>query len=407
MDLRCSDHMDLHIEKCMPIRTPANPFPPGTPKHVDFEIWAAGIDQFNTAPFFKKKPGKTPHELDYLRGIHRFSTLKTLQSYLTSALLGVSVRVTSVWLDKASYVYPTKTAYSPPRRELADLAVLIRRGKEHQYMWLLQAKKSGSGTANLPTDTPTLKEVELLECMPNFNFVRADKTCSLICLQKDFGSNPAQFQHWSFLMLKDDPSQYVTTTNPCEWRWPGVQVPLQTGSFAHEILAMCTPHPLPTHGADVAAGTPHLEWRKLWHELFERSRTKKSSKFAGGDLIHTAFVSRIVPFTATLSQSEDGRIRRLTELWSDEVGDLMHLNEAPSVLTTGYSNTGVDVIGGGFSPYDLEPLFPIDDFDQADDAVSESSGGNNDGNLNEPPDDDDGGRPGGGIGQTLVIDIMN
>ena len=119
------------------ITSPNNPFHIGTAEYLDFEIWKAGIYSFNNIPYFKSQ-NPPPHELDYLRGFHNIQTLRLMQRFLNQKLLDSSIRLTSIWLDKSPWVYPYEPGFSSTRRELADLAIVVRSKRP----FLLEDRKS-------------------------------------------------------------------------------------------------------------------------------------------------------------------------------------------------------------------------------------------------------------------------
>ena len=250
---------------------PTNPFTAGSPEQVDFDIWAAGIDQFNTHPYIKAQ-NPPPHELDYLRGFHRLSVLQLIQAYLLGSLGASAIRVTSLWLDKFAYVHPYVTQFSK-RRELADLAVIVRVNNQASWMWLLQAKKT----------------------MLKYALVLA------IDIGADFATT---FEHWSFLSLLTDPRAFVGT-NPCQWMWPA---PLANGSFSGELLQLClkaTGQVQQSKGQDASATSPHTEWRRLHDELQHAVVATPQSGHARGATSITAFLEH--------AQGVDDPLRWLAE----------------------------------------------------------------------------------------------
>lgn len=398
------------------LNQPANPFPTGTPEFVDFEIWKAGIYQFNCAPYLKVQ-NPPPHELDYLHGFHNKQTLRTLQSFLSAKLSSAVVRVTSIWLDKSPWVYPTEPGANRTRRELADLAVIVRvkQGQhKHISMWLLQAKKLPCAMAPLPSDSSTINEIELLEQAPAFDFLRADKTLIPFDLKKDFGSNASKYKHWSFLAFFEDPALYSSGPgvskycNPCAWRWLGKGTPMNYGSFTSDLLSMCTTNPQ-RGGLVVGNRNSPSEWYRLWSELIRFGATKKRSGFARGNLINTAFLSSWLPpislaanFEASLFLPLGGSFDTLQDsTFSDKTYRM-------PIKTTGFSSSGADVVTKHVKDF-LGWISEAEDADGTPQNSSEletnnSSGG---GNVGAPGENLAGDGDGAGaVRQTLIIDVV-
>ncbi len=303
-----------------------------------------------------------------------------------------------------TYVIPTQTNYKHPKRELADLAVVVRRknGTNFSYrMWLLQAKKLSSGTAALPSGNSTDKEVELLEIMPDFNFIRSNKKLSLISLRKDFGNIAQNFKHWAFLAIMDDPNNYPLNPsqppNPFEWRWlgrgSGQVSQIKSSSFTASLLSMC--QSTPQNGASVDKYSGNLEWRKLWIELFS-SYFKASNNFADGDIFKQAYMMGFIP--------------------TDDLFDPFVMSHNMDSLFSGE----ISVIGTGFSRTDrYSSVMPFLDFyisilnnseePKDQEEIADELQTNNDGiggrNNNIPGRKRD--RPIGGIGHTLIIDMLD
>lgn len=220
-----------------------NPYSPGSDEYVDFEIWKNGVECFNDPARQYSKRTRKPHELDYLRGFHDPATLDAIKARL-AAVTGELVNVTSFWLDKTAYVFPTTPGVSRNKRELADLAVVLHdHSRDHHAMWILQAKKSDNAADPLPKDNSTQKEIELFEKSPQFELEQLPKGKTKLAfdLEPEFGSptDSATFRHWSFLMFRETPTVPPTgLSSPAQWRWTGSDTNPLTGSFMKGITEM-------------------------------------------------------------------------------------------------------------------------------------------------------------------------
>ncbi len=229
-----------------------NPYPAGTDDHVDFEIWNNGVERFNDPARRYSKRSVKPHELDYLRGFHDPATLAAIKARI-AAVTGQLVNVTSFWLDKTAYVHPTTPGVSTDRRELADLAVVLRDfARRDHVMWILQAKKGDNPAGTLDTKYSTLKEIALFEKAPQFELELLSKAKPMPAfdLEPEFGppSNSANFRHWSFLMFRETPTAPAASgPSPAQWRWDGSGPIPKTGSFMQGITEMLLPRMSPNH----------------------------------------------------------------------------------------------------------------------------------------------------------------
>lgn len=112
---------------------------------------------------------KVAWELDFLRGMHQGPSLSDLASKLSSAT-GQPIQLTSVWMDKHAWASWYQGSTRVNKRELADLAVIVR--KRHgrgvaKWMWLIQGKRTKKLLDNYGgTSTPF--ELDLLHRMPDF-----------------------------------------------------------------------------------------------------------------------------------------------------------------------------------------------------------------------------------------------
>jgi hypothetical protein len=249
-----------------------NPYSLGTDEHVDFVIWNNGVERFNDPTRRYSKRSVQPHELDYLRGFHDPATLDSIKARLAT-VTKKHVNVTSFWLDKTAYVFPTTAGVSNQRRELADLAVVLHDySLNHYAMWILQAKKSDDATDSMPTWGATGKEIELFERSPQFELEQLPKAKTKMAfdLEPEFGSpsNSANFRHWSFLMFLQTPATPPTgVTSPVQWRWSGSSQNPQTGSFMTGITEMLLPDTNMNHkGAKLLSGNP-TGWKALYDAL--------------------------------------------------------------------------------------------------------------------------------------------
>lgn len=239
-----------------------NPYPSGTDNHVDFEIWNNGVERFNDpARKYSRHTGQ-PHELDYLRGFHDPGTLAAIKARI-AAVTGQTVNVTSFWLDKTAYVSPTTPGVSTKKRELADLAIVLRDyARRDHVMWILQAKKGDNAATRLATGGSTSKEIELFEKAPQFELepLSKAKTNLAFNLEPEFGppANSVNFRHWSFLMFRETPTTPAASgPSPAQWRWNGSGQNPQTGSFMKGITEMLLSPMDPDHkGAKLLPGMP-------------------------------------------------------------------------------------------------------------------------------------------------------
>lgn len=252
--------------------TLTNPYPLGSDDHVDFEIWNNGVERFNDPARRYLQRARQPHELDYLRGLHDPTTLAAIKARV-EAVTGLPVNVTSFWLDKTAYVFPKTPGVSPQKRELADLAVVLRNFAERDNsMWILQAKKSNNATGPMPARGSTQKEIELFEKAPQFDLESLSKAKKNLVfnLEPEFGlpANSANFRHWSFLMFRETPTAPPAgAPSPVQWRWNASGPNPQTGSFMTGITEMLLPSADPNHkGAKLLPVSP-TGWKALHDAL--------------------------------------------------------------------------------------------------------------------------------------------
>ncbi|MGV0962239.1 MAG: hypothetical protein ACOYB1_20655 [Limnohabitans sp.] len=271
-----------------------NPYPSGTDNHVDFEIWNNGVERFNDpARKYSRHTGQ-PHELDYLRGFHDPGTLAAIKARI-AAVTGQTVNVTSFWLDKTAYVIPTTPGVSTKKRELADLAIVLRDyARRDHVMWILQAKKGDSAAARLATGGSTPKEIELFEKAPQFELepLSKSKTNLTFNLEPEFGppANSVNFRHWSFLMFRETPTAPAASgPSPAQWRWNGSGQNPQTGSFMKGITEMLLSPMDPDHkGAKLLPGMP-TGWKGLHDALMNHVPSGAFLGHAGRPMRITAF----------------------------------------------------------------------------------------------------------------------
>ncbi len=378
-----------------------NPFTAGTSDYVDFELWKAGVDRFLSTSAYLKKKGTTPHELDYLRGMHDPLSLKLLRDFLINNLGTPNVKITSVWLDKTAKVAPVGKGIDPSNRELGDLAVVVRRLdpiKDFTSMWVLQAKKLPLPTSTLPHDISTKKEIELLEKCPDFDFIRADKTKCRIELQSDFGKNHLTYKHWAFLTLFNDPALYTPTRNPNQWRWSGTDASPSIGSFSQAVLDQASDSG--KIGAHVDPKAASKQWRKLWLELMQFGVSKPASGFAGGNVQNVVglLLGLDWPLTA----------------WLIAYPRLLFPNLATDFEPYELGNETIRFTSTGLPKNANVSLEDIDKFESwskktlAHSAADHSTNHENNGEAPPPPEeptreDDDGG---GGIKSMLIVDVL-
>lgn len=271
-----------------------NPYTSGTDEYVDFQIWNNGVERFNDPARQYSRRSRQPHELDYLRGFHDSATLAAIKARI-AAVTGQTVNVTSFWLDKTAYVFPTTPGVSTKRRELGDLAVVIRDyARRDHSMWILQAKRGHSAAGLLAASGSTLKEIELFEKAPQFQLESWSKAKTNLAfnLEPEFGApaNSANFRHWSFLMFRENPTAPAAAgPSPTQWRWSGSSLSPQTGSFMKGITEMLLSPMDPDHkGAKLLSGVP-AGWEGLHDALMSHVPSGVFLGHAGRPMRITAF----------------------------------------------------------------------------------------------------------------------
>ena len=178
-------------------------------------------------------------ELDFLRGMHQGHALRYLAGELSSQT-GRSIHLTSIWLDKHAWVSWNQGGNRVEKRELADLAVIVRRmrkGKIVRWMWLVQGKRTDKllGTYGGPS---TPYELDLLHRMPMFSLKGCSRTFRL---KRDFPSSGGKSSPdwpvtvstpWTFMDFRAGSaqpwlvqSQKFSSIAP---RWPGSNPPQGT-----------------------------------------------------------------------------------------------------------------------------------------------------------------------------------
>jgi hypothetical protein len=274
----------------------SNPYSPGTDDHVDFEIWNNGVERFNDPARRYSKASVQPHELDYLRGFHDPATLAAIKARI-AAVTGRPVNVTSFWLDKTAYVYPTTPGVSRARRELADLAVVLRDlARGDHAMWILQAKKGDRPDGSLGAGASTLKEIELFEQAPQFELERLSKARPMPAfdLEPEFGppSHSANFRHWSFLMFRQTPTAPAAGgPSPAQWRWDGSGSSPLTGSFMKGITDMLRPRIDPDRKGESLFPAVPAGWKDLHDALMSHVPAAVTLGHAGRPMRISAFAS--------------------------------------------------------------------------------------------------------------------
>ena len=177
-------------------------------------------------------------ELDFLRGMHQGNALRYLARELSSAT-GRAIHLTSIWLDKHAWVSWSQGGNRVDKRELADLAVIVRRrrkGKIVSWMWLIQGKRTDKllGTYG---GSSTPYELDLLHRMPMFSLNGYSGTFRL---KRDFPPSGctaispewpiAVSTPWTFMDfdadMADPWSAYSQGYSPIAPRWPGSNPPL-------------------------------------------------------------------------------------------------------------------------------------------------------------------------------------
>lgn len=404
-----------------------NPYPPGTDNHVDFEIWNNGVERFNDPARKYSRHSRQPHELDYLRGFHDPVTLAAIKARI-AAVTGLTVNVTSFWLDKTTYVFPTTPGVSTKRRELADLAVVLRDYARREHaMWILQAKKGDSAAGRLAAGGSTPKEIELFEKAPQFELEPLSKAKPNLVfnLEPEFGppANSSNFRHWSFLMFRETPTAPPAGgPSPTQWRWNGSGLSPQTGSFMKGITEMLLSPKDPDHkGAKLLPGMP-TGWKGLHDALMNHVPSGAVLGHAGRPMRITAF-STAAPLHWQIGMGPLHAVSWLPLLFAlsgDGVAQLW-----PPAFKFDMISTGPDEdqelqhwkkemsINDFWRGVEQDISTSIDraiDSENSDDAPPLDSDADFDGGGRRPPGDDAGGEDGNGVHParaTLVIDIKN
>lgn len=404
-----------------------NPYPSGTDDHVDFEIWNNGVERFNDPALRYSSHTRQPHELDYLRGFHDLATLAAIKARI-AAVTGQTVNVTSFWLDKSAYVFPTTPGVSTKRRELADLAVVLRDYVRRDHaMWILQAKKGDNAAGHLAAGGSTPKEIELFEKAPQFElepFSKA-KTKQAFNLEPEFGppANSANFRHWSFLMFRETPTAPAAGgPSPAQWRWNGSDPNPQTGSFMKGITEMLLAPMHPDHkGEKLLPGMP-TGWKGLHDALMNHVPSGTFLGHAGGPMRISAF-STAAPlhWQIGLGPLHEGfRIPRWFAFFGDGVAHLWPPAFNFDMISTG-PNEGQELQdwkmqmskNNFWRRVEQDISKSIDraiDSEISDDEPPRDGDADFAGGGRRPPGDDTGGEDGNGAHParaTLVIDIRN
>lgn len=186
------------------------------------------------------KQRKVAWELDFLRGMHQGPSLSDLAGKLSSAT-GQPIQLTSVWMDKHAWVSWYQGTTRVNKRELADLAVIVRKrhdGGIANWMWLIQGKRTKKLLDNYGgTSTPF--ELDLLHRMPDFWLNGSPKAFKLTSDFPDSGitgKSPAWAVDvstpWTFLDFDADANQPSSAHgegySPVAPRWPGATPKPQT-----------------------------------------------------------------------------------------------------------------------------------------------------------------------------------
>ncbi|WP_156969964.1 hypothetical protein [Arenimonas malthae] len=200
----------------------------------DKSLWDYGKAVAN----YKRR--KVAWELDFLRGMHQGSSLSDLAFNLSSAT-GQPIQLTSVWMDKHAWVSWYQGTTRVNKRELADLAVIVRKrygGEIAKWMWLIQGKRTKK-LLDTYGGTSTPFELDLLHRMPDFWLNGSQKAFKL---KGDFPDNGITSKSpawavdvstpWTFLDFDADASQessaYSNGYSPVAPRWPGATPKPQT-----------------------------------------------------------------------------------------------------------------------------------------------------------------------------------
>lgn len=402
-----------------------NPYKLFSTEWLDSEIWLAGCRLFADpfARYSSSRRARFPHELDFLRGLHNRGVVRAIRRYLNHALPGIHIAVSSLWLDKTAYVRPLVKGSLGPRRELADLAVVVRNlGTGQTNMWVLQAKKADAAAAPLGSGRSTRLEVELLEDCPHFQLEppRAGASPLTFDLAPQFGgpAQKANYKHWSFLMFKKTPGPLAPSDpSPIQWRWDGRSKTPAVGSFAKGLVEMLTFNgALPAKGGLADAAYPG-GWADLLQALtahvcpsvtlgHARAPMRISSFTRNNDVLflgappdHATFYSHRHHLALRASGLAD-RFDFITSGWDDVRGDGSDLRFSGSAdAVVAYPKSSAFLA----KEIDCEIREQIDRLVEADDDESDGRFGGGPGAPSQPGADEPAG-PGARL--TLFIDVM-
>jgi hypothetical protein len=173
-------------------------------------------------------------ELDFLRGMHAGPAVRMLARYLQLAT-NQDIRLMSIWMDKHAWAsWTNASGATVKRRELADLAVIVRRRHGPgiaRWMWLVQAKRTAKLLAPY-SGRSSVHELDLLHRIPDFTLSGVTKPFQLNTEFLPTASVPSRLPWsadisvpWTFLDFDLDRLQLDSANSngysPIAPRWPG------------------------------------------------------------------------------------------------------------------------------------------------------------------------------------------
>lgn len=270
------------------------PSNPASAEYVDYRLWRAGIKRH----LHENRPNGD--ERSYLRGIHNYSSLGTLNTFLRTNIPNAVFRLQSVWVDK----HPQAHFNTGKNCELGDLLLIARirmvsglSTKSHVVGWLLQGKTAADPARVQHTDGSTINEVDLYSNHLLFDVKHFSRNLGTFDLAKDQDIvTGAAYRKWEFLQFCLDDTEYGKSSwplSPIQRLWPLGAPHTQCGlhsSFAEAVLkiAQSSSFAPSDHGA-VLERNP--EWSRLCNKLLEFTAAR-SSRLARGSW------QRVFPYQA-------------------------------------------------------------------------------------------------------------
>lgn len=397
------------------------------PEEMDTVLWGLGEA---VSRWYGRRPGRV-WELDFVRGLHEQSALRQLAIWIGQHT-GQAVRLHSIWMDKHAWVSWDAPDGGPrrERRELADLAVIIRRhhsGKRRVWMWVAQAKRVRRAFGKY-TGESSKHEIELLHGMPTFRLEGVDDVFELT---QDFPPGsvlpqvtawPEVSVPWTFIDFDSDPAKPGSAMSmlgsPIVARWtagpPESSTWAETCGFqgataisyaqclASLVLAGSMPSWTPAGvgnaqtalypGAPVDSRYP--QWSRLYRELIGQARRRPSSGHAksGGN----PYGSVLQSSTQFLSVVQERGLWPMFD--ADEMTPSPLRFFVPNGVVGGcaLSEPYSEALGGMIAKFDGESEEELRGYDEHRDD-GHSGGGGDDGPSDEGP---------GSPGVTLIVDVL-